>query len=605
MKASGLWNTGTVAAFLSAVLMQFGCADRNQVRKHLVALNISEQILRRDAGRHARVSARIQQHEVLLSTRSGLHYPSRHGDGRDDTSGKNRSSALTAKVVHSSVHPQDQLGQNYASQGDGGGADINVSLLNINSSLHDDSVDAILTAAAAEAASRTTSSSKRTQTTMGGGAAMKIAALCFALAVVWKALQSIDWNSRKLDVRRCKQIAHLFMLIGWDEFDGFGVRVTIHCLQDIENEGMLGKETYQVEIKFKWSKFMSSPTQDLRWEQTKGMEVPQGANECEIILWSVGKVYNSVVSSFTYDTKFHMLDKPDFWGKKNKIKLEIDGKHKGTVTITFRKKGDSDEDELPISGIDEDSALAMELVKAYQDLCDTPGFEKPAPGKKMEGEDKMNLIKMVLEGTVREIDGSGSDKGLTYIKVTNCNFAELQGDNMAKEMVKQKKKAIEKGLSEPEKKWYWVWYESKKKAEHEKHWHYPDGFFPLISISSVHRSPERDDQMVMKYHGGQTDFLIYRIEAGKGLDTWVDGIELICNVARETIKSKQAAAKKMELALEQMRKLHIDYVKQHGVPEVAEQWTAWEEFFTKKNYAEEYQKALRDELRSKQGIVKT
>merc|ERR1712048_1463254 len=152
------------------------------------------------------------------------------------------------------------------------------------------------------------------------------------------------------------------------------------------------------------------------------------------------------------------------------------------------------------------------------------------------GQTKLELLGKVLEGQLREIDKEGKEKGVVYGKVMNVNFAELQGEKMESELKKQWKKAEEKGLKELQKKWYWGWYESKKQADDEKKWHYPDGFFPMLSISSIHRSPERQDQFIIKYHGSGDGVLIYRREGGKGLDTWTDGLEMHFQECRDLIK---------------------------------------------------------------------
>jgi len=423
----------------------------------------------------------------------------------------------------------------------------------------------------------------------------KFAALCFICIVAYKFLQQCDCNSRKLDCRRCTPIKRLLLEQGYDEFPDFGVRVSIHSVGDIQAKGMFGgSKEFQIELRFRWSVFTTSPTKDMRWEQTKGMEVPQGASECCIRLQSLGMIKNTTLAEYTLETKRELLDKKDIWDTKQKLKLTAKGKHVGILLVTFRKKGENEEDEMPISGIDEDSSLAMEVLKEFDEMCETPGFVRPQG--KLQGDQKLGLLARVLQGDLREIDLEGKEKGKCYVKVINCNFAELQGRDMKEEMEKQIIKARKKGLSEVEKKWYWVWYEDQKKAEDEKKWHYPDGFFPLVTITSVHRSPERDDQFIIKYSGGKTDVLIYRREKGKGLETWVDGVDMIFNSCRDILKSKQKMDKLIDTALPKMRQMHKMFVDQNGFPNSEAHWTAWYKYFTDNNYSDDLVKLLYQEV---------
>eukprot|EP00927_Polykrikos_kofoidii_P026666 TRINITY_DN23716_c0_g1_i1.p1 TRINITY_DN23716_c0_g1~~TRINITY_DN23716_c0_g1_i1.p1 ORF type:complete len:583 (-),score=94.40 TRINITY_DN23716_c0_g1_i1:303-2051(-) len=415
---------------------------------------------------------------------------------------------------------------------------------------------------------------------------------CGCCLILLRLLMTIDCNSRRLDCRRFKPIGRFLLKTGWDEFETFGVRVSVHHVQDIQSKGILGKKaTFQVSVGFKWSKFVTTPTNDMRWEQTKLLEVPQGAPECRITLSSVGVVRNTVLATHCYETKYDMMDKADFWGVKQKIRMEKNGKIVGFLVVTFRKAGDEQEDELPMAGVSEDSSLAMEIIKEFEELCATPGYVKPEG--KLEGQDKISLLSKVLEGSLRVIDAKGKDTGTVYIRTIFCNISELKGADMKKELLAQKEKARKKGVSDVDRKWYWVWYESKAKALDEKKWHYPDGFFPLLSISSVHRSPERDDQFVVKYKGGDdNDFVIYRRESGKGLETWVDGLELCFNTVRALVKGRKADDKMMEETMQRMHAMHTRFVQEFGLPEDDESWEEWHDYFAENNYNDDYIKTF-------------
>eukprot|EP00928_Gymnodinium_smaydae_P088441 TRINITY_DN72525_c0_g1_i1.p1 TRINITY_DN72525_c0_g1~~TRINITY_DN72525_c0_g1_i1.p1 ORF type:complete len:625 (+),score=133.91 TRINITY_DN72525_c0_g1_i1:56-1930(+) len=425
----------------------------------------------------------------------------------------------------------------------------------------------------------------------------KWAAYCAICILIYKVVSSFDCNTRKLDVRRCKPCKKFLLYIGWDEFEAFGVRLTVHSVQDIQATGTFGgANEFQVDVRFFWSKFSTSPTNDLRWEQSKGMEVPQGASECVITLTKLGTISNTTMAEYSMDTKETFLEKTDIYKPKTKLKMMNAGKLVGTLIVTFRKKGEDDEEEVPIAGVDEDSSLAMELIKAYEELCKEPGYKPLEKGQKFEGADKLSLLAEVLQGDLREIDLSGNDKGKVFCKVIGCNFAELQGEDMEAELKKQWKKAQAKGLTELEKKWFWVWYESRKEAEHEKKWHFPDGFIPLIAISGVHRSPDRNDQFIVKYSGGDTEALIYRREPGKGLDTWADGLDLAFNEARTAVKAKKEAEKKQEETMKKMRPIHQAYIQQFGFPQSEEDWNYWTEHFKEQNFQEEHTNAFYTEV---------
>merc|ERR1719183_966553 len=106
---------------------------------------------------------------------------------------------------------------------------------------------------------------------------------------------------------------------------------------------MGGEKSFKVKVAFKWSQFVTSSTKDMKWNQTKGTDVPQGADECVISLYSEGKIKDSLLGEYVLETKRDMLDAKKFWGEKKKLKLEHKGKLVGTIIVTFRK-GDFDGD---------------------------------------------------------------------------------------------------------------------------------------------------------------------------------------------------------------------------------------------------------------------
>eukprot|EP00933_Yihiella_yeosuensis_P005000 TRINITY_DN109407_c0_g1_i1.p1 TRINITY_DN109407_c0_g1~~TRINITY_DN109407_c0_g1_i1.p1 ORF type:complete len:567 (+),score=124.83 TRINITY_DN109407_c0_g1_i1:86-1786(+) len=429
---------------------------------------------------------------------------------------------------------------------------------------------------------------------------LKVMALCAVLGIAFKMLSSAC-ASKRCDCRRFKPIGKFMLNSGYDEFERFDMVVSVHSVQDVPKDGFLGKKEYKVKVSFNWSNCETSGTKDMRWEQTKKVEVPQGASECRIALFSLGKIKDSKVAEVVLETKADMLDKDSFWGEKQKFKLESKGNSCGTLLMTFRRRGEDGEDgagcmaDLPIEGVDETSALAVELTEAMEELENTPGFVKPEG--KFKGELKVALLAKALSGPLREINLKGKDVGVTYVKVVNCNFAELRGDDMADEMATQKEKAKKKGLPAPEKKWYWAWYEDKKTAEHPKRWHYPDGFFPIAGITSVHRSPERQDQFIVKYSAGEgKEAMVYRREAGKSLDAWVEGLDLCFTEVRKMLKESKDSKEKTSQGLARMRQMHQQWVQQKGMPQNEEQWTQWFTWFRENNFDDDLIRKLYQEI---------
>jgi len=396
----------------------------------------------------------------------------------------------------------------------------------------------------------------------GGRAMMKMMAGCVCILVLFKLVSMIDCYGKKLDCRRCRLCGRFLLWAGWDEFPTFRVTATVHSVADVKNQGMMGGEkVFKVKVAFKYNQFITTSTKDMRWDQTKGMEVPQGADLCLITLYSEGKIKDSKLGEYELEVKRDMLDGRKFWGEKKKFKLEDKGKLVGTILITFRNADDPNGGpaDLPIDGIDEDSALAIAIRDSYEEMMKAglvprpppppPPPPPPEPGQpaepppeppeipKLEGNLKIDCLSRCITGPLREVDKEQKEAGKVYIRVINCNIAELKGDDMKEEAAKQWAKAQDKGLTELPKKWYWAWYEDKKAAFHDEKMHYPDGFIPMTAISKINRQPERNDQFVISYvDDGNKETLVYRREGGISLDVWLDGIDLTFTACRTQVK---------------------------------------------------------------------
>jgi len=415
----------------------------------------------------------------------------------------------------------------------------------------------------------------------------RCAILLSCCAVTYKLVTACS-RSRRMDVRRCRAIGRFLRWSGWDEFDPFAVIVTIHSLQDIRKTGLVGSREFKVVVEFYWSKFTTTPTRDLRWDQTKGMEVPQGASYCWVSLYSIGSFKDSKVATVHLETKKDMLDKDAFWGKKQKLKMEHKGKLVGTLLATFRKQGEGDQggfDELPIEGISMESALAIEVMREWEELQRMPGYVKPLG--KLEGDQALYLLSKVMTDDLREIDDAGRELGKVFIRVMHVNFADLQGEDREEELEKQVEKARKKGKPGGlARKWYWCWYEDKKHAT--KRWMHPDGYIPLASISNVYRAPERYDEFVIKYtHNHEKEFLRYRRESGKGLDVWVDGLDLAFQAARAAMKDQKRHVDRDQEAMQRMAIVHKQWVRSYGAPQSQSQWKAWFNHLHAQNFSEE------------------
>merc|ERR1719375_2216482 len=119
---------------------------------------------------------------------------------------------------------------------------------------------------------------------------------------------------------------------------------------------------------------MTQATDNMKWEQTKGMDVPQGTEECVVSLIEEGKIKNSTMGEYVLELKRDMIDAKKFWGERKKLKLEKNGTPVGVIAVTFRNfddptgEGGGGMGELPIDGIDEDSSLAIAVREAYEEM---------------------------------------------------------------------------------------------------------------------------------------------------------------------------------------------------------------------------------------------
>lgn len=434
----------------------------------------------------------------------------------------------------------------------------------------------------------------------------KMCLACTCLMVIWKALGKCKCcESKTWDVRRCAPMARFLRYIEFDEFEAFSVFVKVHSVQDVVHKSLLGDKAFSVTVKFKWSKFETPPTKNLRWEAYKQMEVPQGAPTCRIQLRSLGTIKDSPVAELELETKRDMLDQGEnFFNKKQRLKMEKGGQAVATLNITFRNNSSAGEDDeqvgLPISGVSDDSALYQELLDVYDDYQRQPGWIPLQKGEKLEGDRKCMLLAKCLAGQLREVDvKTNKDQGHVYVTVRYCNYAELRGADMEKEMVKQVEKAKAKGLSQPQRKWYWAWYEDKQQAEHMQRWHFPDGFLPIVSITNIHKDPTRIDQFMIKYADSehQKEIIAYRRTGGKALDVWIEGLTMLKDIVKQGMLDAKDKAADDEQAMQRLRMLNRQFIKQNGLPNTPDGWKVWYTWLKDTNkYPDELIRKLKVEI---------
>jgi len=335
------------------------------------------------------------------------------------------------------------------------------------------------------------------------------------------------------------------------------------------------------------------------------MEVPQGAGECVIGLFKQGKLHDTRVATATLETKRHMLDRPDFWGERQVVKLESSGTLIGTLLITFRKAGDgagggvgsssSSAGPAPheghlIPGIEEDSALGLELQRIATEA------NKKGP---FQGDAKLGILSVALTGYLREINKKGKATGRAYIRLMHCNVADLMGDERDEERLRQLERAKKRGLPREEKKWYWVYYEDKKAAERRSS--HPDGYLPMAAITSIHRSPSREDQFVIRYtEDRDKKELTYRLETGKGLDVWVEGLDEFTKEVRKQYRERLLSEAKVARAVGSIRSAHDEFASLKGKPTTQGQWRQWYDHLKSLGHDEAAIRQLWTELEQKQ-----
>jgi len=233
--------------------------------------------------------------------------------------------------------------------------------------------------------------------------------------------------------------------------------------------------------------------------------------------------------------------------------------------------GDDEAEQDFIDGCNNDSPLGCAIGKA---LTEEPKVEAPFP---KTGEEKLALLARVLCGNLDEVLSGGKTERC-YIKVTKCNYADLQGEKKRPaELAKQIEKARAKGLTELPQKWYWVWYENQKTAE-KPDFPKPDGFFPMLSIVNVLRDLSVENQFTMRYtEDGQKGEIKYK-RVDKQLDIWIEGLEIFnseCRQLHKATKDSEEAEEFEKKAMAQMRGLHAAYCQSRGFPKTPDEWKAW------------------------------
>jgi len=120
----------------------------------------------------------------------------------------------------------------------------------------------------------------------------------------------------------------------------------------------------------------------------------------------------------------------------------------------------------------------------------------------------------------------------------------------------------------------------------------------MISILKVNRSPDRNDQFIITYgEDGDKEMLIYRRDSGKGLDVWMDGLDVCFNTCRDMIKDSQKKQQVTQDAMARMRHMHKLWKQKHGPPKNTEEWNRWRKWFEESNFDKDLIDALTSEIR--------
>lgn len=407
--------------------------------------------------------------------------------------------------------------------------------------------------------------------------------------------RKIDCEGKGMDPRtwekKSRNIKTFLRWCGYDEFDEFSVHVKIHSVKDVKDTAWVGKSAFKVEVRFRWSRFMTTATQDMNWQESAYMDVPQGAHICRITLLSEGLRKDKEVGRLELETKYHLIDRPFFWGKQQRLQM-TDAKDNpcGIVIATFRRV-ETKEGEVPlIEGLQARSELGCEIEQAAEE---EPRMDQgPRPKR---GEEKLQLLSRVLNGALDEAAGGKYER--CYVKLINCNFADLQGVNRQKELAKQIEKARKQGLTELPKKWYFCWFPDKSAAE-APGFPNPDGFFVMTALLKVETTKTTGEFLVRYSQDGAPIEIKYK-RRDKSAEVWVEGLEIF----RQEVKKLAEITKGVEAVKDKLPRMydtHNQYLKEKGTPESMDDWKQWFAYFKQKGFTEEMCKAFYVDLQKKQ-----
>eukprot|EP00746_Dinoflagellata_sp_MGD_P069272 gnl/MRDRNA2_/MRDRNA2_28387_c0_seq1.p1 gnl/MRDRNA2_/MRDRNA2_28387_c0~~gnl/MRDRNA2_/MRDRNA2_28387_c0_seq1.p1 ORF type:complete len:625 (+),score=122.01 gnl/MRDRNA2_/MRDRNA2_28387_c0_seq1:63-1937(+) len=405
----------------------------------------------------------------------------------------------------------------------------------------------------------------------------------------------IDCEGKGMDPRtwekKSRNIKTFLMWCGYDEFEEFSILVKIHSVKDVKDTAWVGKSAFKVEVRFKWSRFLTTATQDMKWEQSKYMDVPQGASVCRITLLSEGTRKDKEIGRLELETKHDLLDRSSFFGRQQRLQM-TDSKDNpcGVVIATFRKVGNGDNEIPLLEGLKPRSELSCEIDQAAEQEPKMDGGPRPK-----QGDEKLQLLSRVLQGQLDEaVDGKYQR---CFVKVINCNYADLQGKDRAQELAKQIEKARKKGMSQLPKKWYFCWFPDRQNAE-APGLPNPDGFFPMTSLLSV-EATKTTGEFLIRYSENNAAVEIKYRRIDKSTEIWIEGLDMF----KQEAKKLTELAKGVEAAQEKLPKMwstHEDYLKESGEPQTMDDWKKWFAYFKEKGYNDEMCKAFYIDLQKKQ-----
>ena len=352
--------------------------------------------------------------------------------------------------------------------------------------------------------------------------ALSGAALCAVFFVMMNWVKTNCTCFRRADIRRIWGVGRLFLKLGIDPYPEFSVLLTIHSAKDVNSSSKLYSVAYA-----KYESFKTRALSSGKWEQSTRLIVPQGSEEISVYVYA-SKLLGSdeMIGSCSISIARCLMGNlaSDFYGKKKQYKInQPDGGTAGQISLTFKKANDSQQEELPlVAGLDADQRPAL-----YGELMEV--LEEGGP-RNLKGAEKLRALSKVMQGKLQKIGKGLSGNTMNFFAVLEMS----NPDNSDSEETVDKKK------------WFWAWWEDKKdflKSSNE-----PDGYVPILAITSIHSDSSKPGEFVIKYvqkPGNKKSEIRYKC-TDKDVEVWTDALELFREEARELKTAQKERAEEWD-----------------------------------------------------------